>query len=109
MIFNWIEVILGLSGNDLVLMLFIDIIYKPVAYIVELRLRQDNGQRNSLAIIHKSCRTAFVGAVLQEQSDQVLFGLIKRIYHRSPMQTEKSQPEGKQIMLETRFTKEYLQ
>ena len=35
------EVILKLSGNDLVLMLFIDIIYKPVAYIVELRLRQD--------------------------------------------------------------------
>ena len=27
-----------------------------------------------------------------------------RMYHRSPMQTEKSQPEGKQIMLETRFT-----
>ena len=27
-----------------------------------------------------------------------------RIYHWSPMQTEKSQPKGKQIMLETRFT-----
>ena len=27
-----------------------------------------------------------------------------RIYHHSLMQTEKSQPEGKQIMLETRFT-----
>ena len=27
-----------------------------------------------------------------------------RIYHRSPMQTKKSQPEGKQIMRETRFT-----
>ena len=29
---------------------------------------------------------------------------IKRIYHRSSMQTEKSQPEGKWIMPETRFT-----
>ena len=29
---------------------------------------------------------------------------INRIYHRSPMQTEKIQPEGKQIMPETRFT-----
>ena len=28
----------------------------------------------------------------------------KRIYHRSPMQTEKSQPEGKRIMPETSFT-----
>ena len=27
-----------------------------------------------------------------------------RIYHRSPMQTEKSQPEGKRIMPETRLT-----
>ena len=27
-----------------------------------------------------------------------------RLYHRSPMQTEKSQPEGTQIMPETRFT-----
>ena len=27
-----------------------------------------------------------------------------RIYHRSPMQTEKSHPQGKQIMPETRFT-----
>ena len=27
-----------------------------------------------------------------------------RIYHRSPMQTEKFQPEGKRIMPETRFT-----
>ena len=27
-----------------------------------------------------------------------------RIYHWSPMQTEKSQPEGKQISPETRFT-----
>ena len=31
----------GPAGNDVVLMLFIDIIYKPVAYIVELRLCQD--------------------------------------------------------------------
>ena len=29
--------------------------------------------------------------------------VINRICHRSPMQTEKSQPEGKQIMPETRF------
>ena len=29
---------------------------------------------------------------------------INRIYRRSPMQTEKSQPEGKRIMPETRFT-----
>ena len=28
-----------------------------------------------------------------------------RIYHRSPMQTEKSQPEGKRIMPEMKFTK----
>ena len=27
-----------------------------------------------------------------------------RIYHRSPMQTEKSQPKGQWIMPETRFT-----
>ena len=27
-----------------------------------------------------------------------------RIYHRSQMQTEKSQPEGKRIMAETKFT-----
>ena len=31
-------------------------------------------------------------------------GGINRICHRSLMQTEKSQPEGKQIMLETSFT-----
>ena len=30
--------------------------------------------------------------------------LINRIYHRSPMQNEKSQPEGKRIIPETRFT-----
>ena len=30
--------------------------------------------------------------------------LINRIFHRSSMQTEKSQPECKQIMPETRFT-----
>ena len=29
---------------------------------------------------------------------------INKIYHQSPMQTEKSQPEGKRIMPETRFT-----
>ena len=29
---------------------------------------------------------------------------INRIYHRSPMQTEKCQSEGKWIMPETRFT-----
>ena len=29
---------------------------------------------------------------------------ITRIYHRSPMQTEKSQSEGERIMPETRFT-----
>ena len=29
---------------------------------------------------------------------------INRIYHRSPMQTEKSEPECKRIMPETRFT-----
>ena len=29
---------------------------------------------------------------------------INRIYYRSPMQTERSQPEGKRIMPETRFT-----
>ena len=29
---------------------------------------------------------------------------INRIYHRSLMQTEKSQPESKRIMPETRFT-----
>ena len=28
----------------------------------------------------------------------------KRMYHPSPMQTEKSQPEGERIMPETRFT-----
>ena len=30
--------------------------------------------------------------------------LINRIYHRSPMQTEKSLPESKRIMPERRFT-----
>ena len=29
---------------------------------------------------------------------------INRIDHRSPMQTEKSQPEGERVMSETRFT-----
>ena len=29
---------------------------------------------------------------------------INRIQHRSPMQTEKSQPDGKRIMPETRFS-----
>ena len=29
---------------------------------------------------------------------------INRIYRRFPMQTKKSQPEGKRIMAETRFT-----
>ena len=33
-----------------------------------------------------------------------LSGRINRIYHRSPMQTEKFHPEGKRIMPETRFT-----
>ena len=30
--------------------------------------------------------------------------MINRIYHQSSMQTEKSQPEGKRIMPEMRFT-----
>ena len=30
--------------------------------------------------------------------------VINKIYNLSPMQTEISQPEGKQILLETRFT-----
>ena len=30
--------------------------------------------------------------------------MTNRIYHRSPIQTEKSQPESKWIMPETRFT-----
>ena len=34
-----------------------------------------------------------------------LFYRVNRLYHQSPMQTEKSQPEGKRIMPETRFTK----
>ena len=34
----------------------------------------------------------------------VLHMKINRIYHRSSVQTEKSQPEGKRIMPETRFT-----
>ena len=32
-----------------------------------------------------------------------LLSQIKRIHHRSSMQTEKSKPEGKRIMPETRF------
>ena len=32
-------------------------------------------------------------------------GRINRLYHRPLMQVEKSQPEGKWIMLETKFTK----
>ena len=31
-------------------------------------------------------------------------GMIIRIFHRSPMQTEKSQPEGKRMMPETMYT-----
>ena len=31
-------------------------------------------------------------------------GKTNRMYPRSPMQTEKSQPQGKRIMLETRLT-----
>ena len=34
----------------------------------------------------------------------VKLDLKNRIYHRCLMQTEKSQPEGKRIMPETRFT-----
>ena len=37
-------------------------------------------------------------------SDLFIEPQTNRIYHLYPMQTEKSQPEGKQIMLETRFT-----
>ena len=33
-----------------------------------------------------------------------LLGGINRICHRSPILTEKSQPEGKRIMPETKFT-----
>ena len=31
-------------------------------------------------------------------------GRLNRMYHRSPMRIEKSQPEGKRIMPDTRFT-----
>ena len=33
-----------------------------------------------------------------------LVSVINKIYHWSPMQTEKSQPEGKRIVPERRFT-----
>ena len=41
--------------------------------------------------------------MMQETKKNSLTSLIHRIYHRSPMQTKKSQPESKQIMSETRF------
>ena len=36
--------------------------------------------------------------------DNAQRGVTNRIYHLSAMQTEKSRPEGEQIMPETRFT-----
>ena len=41
-------------------------------------------------------------SLLLKEEQQML--LINRVYHQPPMQTEKSQPEGKRIMPETRFT-----
>ena len=38
------------------------------------------------------------------QYDRCAFPWINRIYHRSPMQIEQFQPEGKRMMPETRFT-----
>ena len=43
-----------------------------------------------------------VGSILTRGVVEVRW--INRIYHRSPIQTEKSQNEGKRIMPETRFT-----
>ena len=48
-----------------------------------------------------------VNAYIVERSkarDSLECDRINRIYNRSPIQTEKSQPEGKCIMPETRFT-----
>ena len=43
-------------------------------------------------------------AAVQEQGSNSIYSKINRIYHWSLMQTEKSQPEGKRIVPETRFT-----
>ena len=51
------------------------------------------------------------GALIPLYRDQSILNIklsgwieLNRIYHWSLMQTEKPQPEGKRIMLETRFT-----
>ena len=49
--------------------------------------------------IVERCKILFVSPVCAMSKTE-----INRIYHRSLIQTEKSQPEGKRIMPETRFT-----
>ena len=43
-------------------------------------------------------------AVLKEEIQSQSCGVQNRIYHQSRTQTQKTQPEGKQIMQETRST-----
>ena len=46
----------------------------------------------------------FVSFIWNRLTETILMIFTNRIYHRSPMQTEKSQPKGKWIMPEKRFT-----
>ena len=46
-----------------------------------------------------------MNSVYQDIFIATLQAVINRIYHQSPMQTQKFQPEGKWIMPETSFTK----
>ena len=49
-------------------------------------------------------RFPLVYAMQFHKKPKKYFVQINRIYHGSPMQTEKSQPKGKRMMPETRFT-----
>ena len=72
------------------------IIYLPL--LLPLWARKIDGLPGVSAtelLVHYSCSRTRV---------PFISGQINRIYHRFPMKTEKSQPEGKRIMPETRFT-----
>ena len=56
---------------------------------------------------HQKLQQSYAAASAKEKFAMLLLaaGETYKIYHQSPMQTEKSQPEGKWIMSEKRFTK----
>ena len=60
-----------------------------------------------MGIFSKGPRNKFETAVVHEHSvfqPLKVYCTVNRIYHRSPMQTNMSQPEGKRIRPVTRFT-----